>query len=182
MKFARYNFSKESTTLARPGAVIDDYMGDLRAGYARYLAEKMNDPRARDITHIERKEGAAWLGKNYDTFCPSRPWFVSRDEIPDPMNLKIVTRVNGEIRQNGSTNGMICSIPRLISYVSQVKLEPGDIIATGTPAGSANERLAGQSSWYLQPRDLVQCEVERIGTLRNKVAAEPPAAEHSWKW
>jgi 2-keto-4-pentenoate hydratase/2-oxohepta-3-ene-1,7-dioic acid hydratase in catechol pathway len=70
----------------------------------------------------------------------------------------------------------------LIAYLSQTTLEPGDIIATGTPAGPANGRAPGLPSWYLKHGDVVECEIERIGMLTNKVIDEPAATERSWQW
>jgi acylpyruvate hydrolase len=140
----------------------------------------VNDVSARDIVKIERKEGNQLLGKMFDTFAPMGPWLVTKDEIPDPMNLRIITRVNGEIRQNGNTRDMIWAIPKLIAYLSQMTLEPGDVILTGTPDGVAMGRKPGESSWYLQPGDLLESEVEQIGTLRNNIVAA--TEEVNWSW
>jgi 2-keto-4-pentenoate hydratase/2-oxohepta-3-ene-1,7-dioic acid hydratase in catechol pathway len=109
-----------------------------------------------------------WLaGKWFDTFCPIGPWLVTADEIADPMELTLVTRVNGEERQRTSTGDMIHSIKRTIAWSSTVStLEPGDIIATGTPAGVGSARGV-----FLQPGDVVEVEIEGIGVLRNPVAA-----------
>jgi 2-keto-4-pentenoate hydratase/2-oxohepta-3-ene-1,7-dioic acid hydratase in catechol pathway len=140
----------------------------------------VNDVSARDIVKIERKEGNQLLGKMFDTFAPMGPWLVTKDEIPDPMNLRIITRVNGEIRQNGNTRDMIWAIPKLIAYLSQMTLEPGDVILTGTPDGVAMGRKPGESSWYLHPGDLLESEVEQIGTLRNNIVAA--TEEVNWSW
>src|SRR6185436_28261 len=104
----------------------------------------------------------------FDGFAPMGPWLVTRDEIADAQNLKIITRVNGEIRQNGNTKDMIWSIPKLISYLSQMTLEPGDVISTGTPEGVAMARKPGLPSWYLKPGDVLESEVEGVGVMRNK--------------
>jgi len=109
------------------------------------------------------------LGKTFDTFAPMGPWLVTKVEIPDPMNLRISTRVNGELRQEGNTSEMIWSIPQLISYISQMTLMPGDIISTGSPGGGALER----SEWYLNAGDVIECEIEKVGTLMNAVVDEP---------
>ena len=98
-------------------------------------------------------------------FAPMGPWMVTREAIPDPMHLRIQTRVNGEQRQDGNTNEMIHSIPKLISYLSQITLFPGDIIATGSPSGGAH----GNPDWLLQAGDVIECEIEGIGVLRNGV-------------
>jgi len=155
--------------------VSESHAYEVIAGYT-----VMNDVSARDIVKIERKEGNQLLGKMFDTFAPMGPWLVTRDEIPDPMNLRVITRVNGEIRQNGNTRNMIWSIPKLIAYLSQMTLEAGDVILTGTPEGVAMGRKPGESSWYLNPGDMLESEVEQIGTLRNKIAAANEEA--SWPW
>ena len=141
----------------------------------------MNDVSAREIARIERKEGNQLLGKMFDGFAPMGPWLVTRDEVPDPMNLRVITRVNGEVRQNGNTRDMIWSIPKLIAYISQMTLEPGDVISTGTPSGVAAGRTAEQQSWFLQPGDVLESEVEGIGTLCNKII-EDSAKTRNWKW
>jgi 2-keto-4-pentenoate hydratase/2-oxohepta-3-ene-1,7-dioic acid hydratase in catechol pathway len=109
-----------------------------------------------------------WLvGKWYDTGAPCGPWVVSRDEVGDPHSLRLVTRVNGEVRQDGTTADMIFTVPEILAFISRfVTLEPGDLIATGTPAGVGHAR-----STYLQPGDHVEVEIERIGVLRNTVTA-----------
>ena len=141
-----------------------------------------NDISARDIVRKERKEGNQLLGKMFDTFAPTGPWLVTKDEIPDPMNLKIITRVNGEIRQNGNTSRMVWSVPQLIAYLSQMTLEPGDLILTGTPEGVAAGRKPDQPSWFLNSGDILESEVEKIGVLRNRIIDDPEASKVSWKW
>ena len=109
-----------------------------------------------------------WLvGKWYDGAAPCGPWLVTRDEIEDPHNLRIRTRVNGETRQDDSTAKMIFTVPEIIAWISRfMTLEPGDLIATGTPSGVGNAR-----GIYLQPGDVVEVEIERIGLIRNTVTA-----------
>jgi 2-keto-4-pentenoate hydratase/2-oxohepta-3-ene-1,7-dioic acid hydratase in catechol pathway len=109
-----------------------------------------------------------WLvGKWFDTAAPCGPWLVTRDEIEDPHNLRIRTRVNGEVRQDGTTAAMIFSIPELVAFISRVvTLEPGDLIATGTPSGVGHARGV-----YLQPGDEIEIEIERIGLLKSRVEA-----------
>lgn len=149
---------------------------DVIAGYT-----VMNDVSARDVVKIERKEGNQLLGKMFDGFAPMGPWLVTRDEIRDAQNLRIVTRVNGEVRQNGNTKDMIWSIPKLIAYLSQMTLEPGDVISTGTPEGVAMARKPELPSWYLAPGDVLESEVEGIGVLRNKIV-ESSTQKGSWTW
>ncbi|HEU5316253.1 MAG TPA: fumarylacetoacetate hydrolase family protein [Chloroflexota bacterium] len=107
-----------------------------------------------------------WLiGKWPDTFCPIGPYLVTADAIDDPMNLTLVTRVNGEERQRTNTGEMIHSIARTIAYCSQfMTLEPGDIIATGTPAG-----VGSAKGIYLKDGDVVEVEITGLGVLRNPV-------------
>ncbi|MBI3044933.1 MAG: fumarylacetoacetate hydrolase family protein [Betaproteobacteria bacterium] len=149
---------------------------DVIAGYM-----VANDISARDIIKVERQEGNQLLGKMFDTFFATGPWIVTKDEIPDPMNLAIMTRVNGETRQNSNTGDMIWSIPKLIAYLSQMTLEPGDVISTGTPEGVALGRKPAQTPWWLREGDLLESEVEKIGVLRNKIVAES-TMERSWRW
>jgi 2-keto-4-pentenoate hydratase/2-oxohepta-3-ene-1,7-dioic acid hydratase in catechol pathway len=139
---------------------------DYIAGYTI-----LNDVTARDVAARERESGNVFLAKTYDTFAPLGPWMVTRDAIPDPMHLRIQTRVNGEQRQDGNTHEMIHSIPKLIAYVSQMTLFPGDIIATGSPGGGG----VSNPDWMLRAGDVVECEIEGIGVLRNGVVDEPEA-------
>ncbi len=116
-----------------------------------------NDVTARDL---QRRDDQWTRAKGFDTFCPLGPYIVTD---LDPARLAIQTRVNGEIRQSASTADMAFSVAELIAYISQVMtLEPGDVILTGTPAGVGP----------LQPGDVVEVEIEGIGTLRNPVASQ----------
>lgn len=128
----------------------------------------LNDVTARDVATRERQGGTVCLAKTFDTFAPMGPWLVTREAIPDPMHLRIQTRVNGEVRQDGNTHEMIHSIPKLISYLSQMTLLPGDIIATGSPGGGG----LSNPDWMLRAGDVVECEIEGIGVLRNAVVDE----------
>ncbi|HZR01519.1 MAG TPA: fumarylacetoacetate hydrolase family protein [Chloroflexota bacterium] len=109
-----------------------------------------------------------WLnGKWFDTFGPLGPWLVTADEVPDPQALAIQTRVNGEVRQKASTADMIFSLAETIEWISQfLTLEPGDLIATGTPSG-----VGSTTGTFLRPGDVVEVEVEGLGILRNPVVA-----------
>lgn len=122
-----------------------------------------------DITarNLQRARKQWFKGKSADTFGPIGPWIVTSNEIEDPQNLMITTRVNGEIRQHDSTKNMIFSvIDLLVDISSGLTLEPGDVIATGTPEGVA----WGKAGKYLLPGDLVSVEIEKIGRLDNTVA------------
>jgi len=115
--------------------------------------------------------GDQWLrGKSFDTFCPIGPWIVSADEIPDPQALAVRCRVDGTLRQNGSTADMIFDVATLVSYISDAfTLEPGDLIPTGTPAGVA----MGQSpAPWLQPGQLCEVEIPEIGVIANRIVSE----------
>src|ERR1043166_1270612 len=149
---------------------------DVVAGYT-----VLSDIVARQVLKIERAAGNQFLGKMFDSFGPLGPCLVTKDEIRDPMNLTITTRVNGEIRQNSNTSRMIWNIPQLIAYFSQATLEPGDVISTGTPAGVAAGRKAHQSPWYLCPGDVIECEVESVGLLRNRIV-EDNSGPPTWDW
>ena len=110
-----------------------------------------------------------WLaGKWFDGFAPCGPWIVTADEIADPQQLDIRLWVNGELRQEGTTADMLFRIPETIAYISSIlTLEPGDLIATGTPAGAG----LGSGSSVLRDGDEVVCEVSGVGLLRNRVRA-----------
>lgn len=140
----------------------------------------LNDFSARDVVRQERAEGNQMLGKMFDGFAPTGPWVITQDDIPDPMDLAIRTRVNGEPRQDARTADMHWSIPKLVAFLSQMTLEPGDLITTGTPEGVAMGRKE-EPSWFLEPGDTVECEVERIGMIRNRIVKEAPS-EQSWHW
>lgn len=108
-------------------------------------------------------------GKSPDTFCPIGPWLVTPDEVPDPHALGIRSRVNGEVRQNSNTSLLVHKVPKLIEYCSaSMTLEPGDIIATGTPTGVGMHR---KPPLWLKPGDVVEIEIDGIGAIRNPVQA-----------
>lgn len=122
-----------------------------------------NDLTARDL---QDKHKQFFLGKSLEGTCPMGPYLVSKDEIPDPHALTVVTKVNGEIRQNSSTKNMIHDVPTIIEILSKyVTLEPGDIILTGTPAGVGK---GFNPPKFLQAGDEVKISIEGIGTLANR--------------
>lgn len=137
---------------------------DVIAGYTI-----LNDITARDLATLEKQGGHMFLGKTLDTFAPLGPWMITRDAIPDPMHLRIQTRVNGETRQDGNTCNMLFPIPQLVAHFSQMTLMPGDIIATGSPGGGA----LANPEWFLNAGDIIESEVEGIGILTNGVVDEP---------
>jgi len=142
-----------------PIAEVENYI----FGYMAF-----NDVSARDIQFRDKQ----WTrGKSFDTFAPMGPCITLANQISNPNNLWIRTRVNGELRQNSSTRNMVFSVYEVIHRLSRVMtLEPGDVIATGTPAGVA--AFMKPQPKYLEPGDTVEVEIEQIGTLRNVVAKE----------
>jgi 2-keto-4-pentenoate hydratase/2-oxohepta-3-ene-1,7-dioic acid hydratase in catechol pathway len=124
----------------------------------------INDVTARDL---QKKHGQWFKGKSLDTFCPMGPVLVTADEIPDPQNLAVSLRVNGQVRQSSHTSKMIFPVDQCIEVLSQgLTLVPGDVIATGTPDG-----VGAATGNFLKVGDRMEAEVERIGVLPNRVAA-----------
>lgn len=139
--------------------VTEDEAIDSVFGYMIF-----HDVSARDIQFQDKQ---FTRGKSIDTFAPCGPWITTKDEIVDPQNLKILTMVNGEVRQNSTSSKMVIPIKKIISSLSQLMtLEPGDIISTGTPAGVA---MSMNNPKYLKDGDLVEISIEKLGTIRNKV-------------
>jgi 2-keto-4-pentenoate hydratase/2-oxohepta-3-ene-1,7-dioic acid hydratase in catechol pathway len=128
----------------------------------------LNDVSARDIQFRLKQ----WTkGKSFDTFAPMGPWIVTRDELKDTSNLSIRTWINQELRQNSSTRNMVFGVPEIIHDLTRVMtMEPGDIIATGTPAGVGHAFKPEPK--YLQVGDKIRIEIEGVGVLENSVAAE----------
>ena len=133
-----------------------------------------NEVSARDIQLAEHERNAFYrvhyIGKSFDTFCPAGPALVTIDEFTWGKPLTLTTRVNGELRQNSDTSDLYFGIETLVSYASRsMTLHPGDMIATGSPAGVA---FFMKPQKFLQPGDVVRCEIEGIGALENTVRAE----------
>jgi 2-keto-4-pentenoate hydratase/2-oxohepta-3-ene-1,7-dioic acid hydratase in catechol pathway len=151
------------------GVVIGERMRDVPESQALdyvFGYTVGNDVSARDVQFGD----VQWVrGKSLDTFCPVGPALVTRDEIPDPQALPLRTRVNGEVVQDSSTSLMLFGVAELLSFCSRsFTLEPGDLLLSGTPWG-CGEFMDPKRS--LQPGDVVETEVEGIGTLRNPVVA-----------
>jgi 2-keto-4-pentenoate hydratase/2-oxohepta-3-ene-1,7-dioic acid hydratase in catechol pathway len=180
-------FSKAPTTVVGHGAVVLnhqhvtnelDYEGELavvigKKGKGIKKEEAfdyvfgytiVNDITARDL---QERHKQFLLGKSLDTSCPMGPWIVHKSLIPNPNRLQIETKVNGETRQKANTEQFIFNIETIISTISQgMTLEPGDIIATGTPAGVGKGM---KPPHFLKPGDVVEVTIEGIGTLRNEI-------------
>jgi 2-keto-4-pentenoate hydratase/2-oxohepta-3-ene-1,7-dioic acid hydratase in catechol pathway len=121
---------------------------------------------ARDL---QRRHGQWFKGKSLDTFCPLGPWIVHKSALPDPQQLRLICRVNGEVMQDGNTRDMIFDIPTTIAALSRgMTLEPGEIISTGTPSGVG---FARTPPFFLKPGDKVEGEVEGIGVLQVEIVA-----------
>jgi len=128
----------------------------------------VNDVTARDI---QNKDVQYTRAKSFDTFAPCGPFLATRDEIPDPHALAIQSLRNDSVMQNSNTNQLVFRIPELIEYITRgMTLLPGDIIATGTPAGVGVFR---DPPVFLADGDRLDVKIERLGTLSNHVCAEP---------
>ncbi len=182
--FARFSssFSPHRQPILEPKAGEQlDYEGELvvvigKTG--RHISQEEAFDYIAGYTCMNEGTLRDWMGKGTQN-TPAKnfyrsgglgPWIVTADEIPDPSQLRITTRRNGKIVQDGGTERMIFSIPYLIAHVSKFTvLEPGDLIATGSPGGSAIESASPE---WLRHGDEIEVEISRIGTLRNLVAAE----------
>jgi len=180
-------FCKSSTSVIGPGGPIrwpgeitqqvdiEVELAVVMAGHPREMTRAsameavfgytiLNDVSARDIQFTDKQ----WFrAKSIDTFCPMGPWIATRDEISDPQNLKLTSSVNGKTWQSSSTSEMIFSVADLIIFTARaMRLNPGDIIATGTPAGVG---YSHQPQEFLKKGDIVSMEIEGLGVLTNPV-------------
>ena len=138
---------------------------DYVAGYSI-----LNDVSARDLQMQTSQWGA---GKAVDTFAPFGPVLVTADEIGDPQKLAVQTRLSGKVVQNSNTADMIFSVAQIIAFLSDfMTLEPGDVIATGTPEGVGFKR---KPPLFMKDGDTIELEIEKIGVLRNPIVARVPA-------
>ena len=138
-----------------------DYIG----GYVIF-----NDVTARDIQRREMRSGVFSYCKAIDTFCPLGPWIVTPDEVPDPHDLAMELRVNGEPRQVSHSSRMSVTIPEILAHYSALGYSAGDVLSTGTVSGVAGFS-EDAASLYLRPGDVMEGEIERIGVLRNPVVS-----------
>src|SRR6266436_96080 len=139
--------------------------GEYIGGYVIF-----NDITARDIQRMEMKSGVFSFCKGIDTFCPLGPHIVTADEIPNANNLAMELRVNGKTRQQSHSSKMSVTVPEIIAHHSPMGYSAGDVLSTGTVSGVA--AFSGDlKSLYLKPGDVVECEIEKIGVLRNPVVS-----------
>jgi 2-keto-4-pentenoate hydratase/2-oxohepta-3-ene-1,7-dioic acid hydratase in catechol pathway len=135
-----------------------------------------NDISARSVTFSKNRQKRPWddfydwlNGKWADGFCPMGPYLVTADEIADVQNLKMVLKVNGEIRQNANTSQMIYAVADIVSFLSHIMtLEPGDVICTGTPSG-----VGVATGSFLKAGDQIECTIDNLGTLTNTLGPRP---------
>jgi 2-keto-4-pentenoate hydratase/2-oxohepta-3-ene-1,7-dioic acid hydratase in catechol pathway len=181
-------FSKFGTTIVGPGDAVVLPPGSAKVDYEAELAvvigrrarrvtvdraldhvlgyANFNDVSARDFQFAD---GQWQRGKSCDTFGPFGPSIVTRDEIEDPHRLGIRMRLNGQTMQDSTTAELVFGVPQLVAFISQtITLEPGDVIATGTPPGVG---FARKPPVFLQPGDVMEVEIDGLGVLRNPVAA-----------
>jgi len=138
---------------------------DFIGGYVIF-----NDVTARDIQRTEMKSGVFSFCKGIDTFCPLGPHIVTADEIPQPNNLSMQLRVNGKTRQQSHSSKMAVTVPEIVAHYSPMGYSAGDVLSTGTVSGVA-AFSDDPKSLYLKPGDVVECEIEKIGVLRNPVVS-----------
>jgi len=191
----QYWFNKQRTSIAGPGddivlpAVSDmvDYEGELAMVIGRRCQHVPAD-RAHEVvagyTIVNDVSARDWqwrtptftVGKSFDTHGPIGPWLTTADEVPDPHALTMRLTVNGELRQNTLTGGMIHNIFQQIEHLTTVMtLEPGDILATGTCSGVG---IALQPPRFLKPGDVVRVEIDGLGHIENRIVADPwPSAQ-----
>lgn len=153
-----------AVVLKKPGkhfteAEAEDYIG----GYVVF-----NDITARDIQRREMESKVFTFCKSIDTFSPLGPWIVTPDEIPDPHNLKMELRVNGQARQKSWTGHISVRVPEILSHYAPLGYSAGDVLSTGTVSGVA-AFSDDPKSLYLKPGDVIEAEIEGLGVLRNQV-------------
>lgn len=169
------DFSSQIDFEAELGVVIGRQTSNVKPNQAHdhvFGYTCINDISARDL---QFGDGQWTRGKSLDTFCPVGPWVVTSDEIPDPQTLGIRCRLNGEVMQDSSTERMIFNVAVLISHISRgITLNPGDLIATGTPAGVGFTRKPPR---FLRHGDRVGVEIDRIGSLDNAVVSARVSTE-----
>jgi 2-keto-4-pentenoate hydratase/2-oxohepta-3-ene-1,7-dioic acid hydratase in catechol pathway len=160
---SQYDFEGElAVVIGRGGRrITPDRALSHVAGYTCFFDGSVRDYQKHSFT----------AGKNFDSSGSCGPWLVPAAEVPDPQNLQLITRLNGEVVQQANTSEMMLTVAEIIAYISIfTHLEPGDVIATGTPSGVGAARTP---QLWLKPGDRIEVEVERIGVLANTVISEP---------
>jgi 2-keto-4-pentenoate hydratase/2-oxohepta-3-ene-1,7-dioic acid hydratase in catechol pathway len=153
-----------AVVIGKPGKWFSaDEAMDYVAGYVIF-----NDITARDIQRREMESGVFSFCKAIDTFCPLGPWIVTPDDIPEPHDLAMELRVNGEVRQTSHSGRMSVTIPEILAHYSPLGYSAGDVVSTGTVSGVAGFS-EDAAELYLRPGDVMEAEIERIGVLRNPV-------------
>ena len=159
-----YHELELAVVIGKPGRHFDaKEAASYIAGYTIF-----NDITARDIQRREMRSGVFSFCKAIDTFCPLGPWIVTPDEVGDPHDLQMRLRVNGELRQESHSGNMSVTIPEIIAHYSALGYSAGDLVSTGTVSGVAGFR-ENAAEMYLRPGDVVECEIEKVGTLSNPV-------------
>ena len=179
-KFATCVLAPGGTIVIPPGSTQTDFEAELGVVIGKRASRvkkqdamahvlgycNFHDVSARDFQFAD---GQWQRGKACDTFAPFGEFIATTDEIPDPHTLGIRLRLNGQTMQDSNTNQLLFDVPTLIEYLSTyITLEPGDVIATGTPPGVG---FARKPPIYMQPGDVVEVEIDGLGVLRNTVAA-----------
>jgi len=179
-------FTKAPETVVAPGAKVIHHAATKELDYEVELAVVIGAagrdiPREQALTHVfgytivndvtardlQKRHGQWFKGKSMDTFCPLGPCIVPKRYYPNAQNAQVMTRVNGEIRQNENTSDMLYNIPRIVEILSTaLTLEQGDVIITGTPSGVG---MGMTPPGFMKDGDVVECEIEVIGVLRNRV-------------
>lgn len=187
-------FAKWANTLVGDGAPIvipaESYRVDYEAELAFVIGRRANHVTEADayayvagytcfndvsVRDYQGRTSQWTIGKVFDTHGPCGPVLVTRDEVPDPHALRISCSIDGEMLQDSSTSQLVFGIPRLVAELSAVMtLEPGDIVATGTPAGVGLSRTPRR---WIKPGERVRVEIERVGVLENPAVAAQPAVE-----
>ena len=181
----QYWFNKQTTCISGPFDPIDPGVSqrlDYEVELGVVIGAKAKGVKAADaLAHVfgyfvandvsardwQKHSPTFTMGKSFDTHGPIGPWIVTADEVPDPQNLPLRSLVNGELRQQSNTSDMSFSVAEQIEFLSTAfTLEPGDLLATGTPEGVG---MAMDPPQFLKPGDVVRCEIDGIGAIENRV-------------
>jgi 2-keto-4-pentenoate hydratase/2-oxohepta-3-ene-1,7-dioic acid hydratase in catechol pathway len=179
-------FAKVSTAIANPEdeikAPVATRQMDYEVEFAAVIGKRLTNPREQDVMSaifgytllndvsardVQFADNQITTGKNFDRFAPIGPCIVTSDELTDPNDVRLKTRLNGRLMQDGTTADWLFKLPRLIGYLANVMtLEPGDIVSTGTPAGIGYFQ---KPQVFMKPGDTIEIEASGIGVLRNRI-------------